>query len=110
VLILVPYVVLGTPVTKRVQANISLQNQLTKYFGVVYDDYTAQEVRKGIDFESLIRYGRLRTIPVGDVIRTASLVDSDSSSRDNSFVKVHKFYLINFLFHAHPPSYLSTCF
>jgi hypothetical protein len=84
--------VLGTPVNKKVQVDIQLKNQLTKYFAVVYDDILARDIPKQIDFGSVIRYGRLRIADGGDRVRTASAVDANRDSRDNSYVKVSFFF------------------
>jgi hypothetical protein len=96
-------IVLGTPVNKKVRVDTPLKNQLTKYFAVIYDGLRAQDIVKQIDFGSLVRYGRLRIADGGDRIRTASAVDANMDSRDNSYVKVRflSFIFLYFLSKSH---------
>jgi hypothetical protein len=75
-------------VTKRVELTPQFANQMTKYFGVVYEGRSAAQLRARIDAESIIRYGRFRLAGDGDSVRTADLVDRDPSARDNSYVRV----------------------
>jgi hypothetical protein len=65
-----------------------LANQMTKYFGVVYEGRSAAQLRAQIDAELIIRYSRFRLAGDGDSARTADLVDRDPSARDNSYVRV----------------------
>jgi hypothetical protein len=81
-------IILGAPVDKRVELNTQLMNQLTKYFGVVYPEHSAQQLRARIARNSLIRYGRFRLAGDGDCVRTADLVAQDPLARDNSYVRV----------------------
>ncbi|CAE7227515.1 unnamed protein product, partial [Rhizoctonia solani] len=86
-----PTVVLGTPIHHHVQVTDKLVNQLTKYFGTVYQEMrlNAAGLRARIDFDSLVRYGRCRLAGEGDHIRTAKLIDNnpDRGARDNSYVR-----------------------
>ncbi|KAF8691635.1 Transposase family tnp2, partial [Rhizoctonia solani] len=85
-----PTVVLGTPVNTWVQVNTQLTNQLTKYFGTVYQEMqlNGAALCARIDFNSLTQYGRFCLAGDGDRVRTASLINNspDRGSRDNTFV------------------------
>lgn len=73
---------------------VQLQNQMTKYFGVVYPGHSAAYLRSRIDQKSIVRYGRLRMGEDGDHrVRTAKLIAGDPAARDNSFVRVSVIYL-----------------
>jgi hypothetical protein len=93
-------IVLGTPVDKQVRVDTQLKNQLTKYFAVAHNEFHARDIPNRIDFNSLIRYGRLRIVDGGDRIRTASAVDANKDARDNSYIKVCVIWLFFFLFTA----------
>ncbi|CAE6451716.1 unnamed protein product [Rhizoctonia solani] len=86
-----PTVVLGTPVHHRVRVTTQLTNQLTKYFGTVYQEMRLNRdgLRARIDFDTLVRYGRCRLAGEGDRIRTAALIENnpDQGARDNSYVR-----------------------
>lgn len=73
--------------SKRPLIDRQLKNQMSKYFGVVYG-YPAQELQTRIDYDSLVRYGRLRMLPDNNRVRTAAVIDSDPTARDNSYIKV----------------------
>lgn len=79
---------------KHVQLTESLFNQLTRYFGVIYEGRTARQLRTQIDTDSFIRYGRFRLAGDGDSFRTADLVARDPIARDNSYVKVGQYLLL----------------
>ncbi|KAG9083927.1 hypothetical protein FRC06_004312 [Ceratobasidium sp. 370] len=88
-----PHIILGRPVVRSVPADRQLTNQLTKYFGPVYEcqGYRGADLRARIDFSSLTSYGHFRMTDNGDRIRTASVVDcarlTENGVRDNSFVR-----------------------
>ncbi|KAG8729617.1 hypothetical protein FRC10_003560, partial [Ceratobasidium sp. 414] len=84
---LVPALILGVPVKKNVQFTKPLENQFTKYFGVVYASNDAQYLSSCIDRTSIVHYGRFRISGDGDRIRTAKIIAGDPSARDNSFVR-----------------------
>ncbi|KAG9079645.1 hypothetical protein FRC06_007605, partial [Ceratobasidium sp. 370] len=81
-----PDIILGVPVNRRVQLNIQLMNQLTKYFGVIYA-LTGPQLQQRIDRDSLVRYGRFRIAGDGDKIRTAAVINNEPTARDNSYIK-----------------------
>jgi hypothetical protein len=87
----VPKIVLGTPVNKQVWVDTQLKNQLTKYFAVACDKFPQEEILKQINFDLLIRYGRLRITDGGDHVCTASAVDANMDARNNSHIKVCAF-------------------
>ncbi|QRW14127.1 Transposase family Tnp2 protein [Ceratobasidium sp. AG-Ba] len=82
-----PEVVLGVPVKTRGVHTTQLENQLLGYFSLVSPDTPRHQLKRRINFESLISYGRFRQVPDGDRIRSAKLIASDHLARDNSFVK-----------------------
>jgi hypothetical protein len=82
-------IVLGTPVNKQVRVDTPLKNQLTKYFAVAHNEFHARDIPNQIDYNSLVRYGRLRIVDGGDRIRTASAVEANKDARDNSYIKVY---------------------
>jgi hypothetical protein len=93
--LLVPNIVLGTPIRRTVQVTLQLTNQLTKYFGVASGGgFTAEQLRTRIDWTTLVRYGRCRLAGDGDRIRTADQIARDPSARDNSFVRVSPSFLL----------------
>lgn len=73
---------------KRVELSTQLRNQLTRYFGPVYPEYSAQRLGARIIPDSIIRYGRLRLAGDGDRMQTADLIARDPLARDNSYVRV----------------------
>jgi hypothetical protein len=85
--VLVNNVVLGRPV-KRVQLDKDLENQMVRYFSIVYPERTMGQLRSAIASDTLVRYGRFRITNDGDSFRTAILIDRDPLARDNSYVKV----------------------
>ena len=93
----------------RPKINTSLMNNMTRYFGVVYERHSAEELRTRIDPDSLVRYGCLRIVE-GNRIRTASVIDSNSDARDNSFLKVRVFELVDFSLRPKISSYNSMIF
>ncbi|QRW01118.1 Transposase family Tnp2 protein [Ceratobasidium sp. AG-Ba] len=87
-----PDIILGIPIKRNAQLDTQLTNQLTKFLGVIYQQYgTAAELRKRIDPQSVVSYGRFRMADDGDRIRTESAVETTKKStgnvRDNSFVR-----------------------
>ncbi|CAE6444950.1 unnamed protein product [Rhizoctonia solani] len=89
---LCPTIILGIPIKKNVEYTSQLQNQLTKYFGPVYPNLSPEELKNGIDADSIVRYGRFRMADDGDRIRTSALIaDDDAVVRDNSFVRYSLF-------------------
>ncbi|KAG8731422.1 hypothetical protein FRC10_001761, partial [Ceratobasidium sp. 414] len=88
-----PHIILGRPVVRSVPVDQQLTNQLTKYFGPVYERwrFRAADLRARIDFGSMVSYGRFRMADDGDRIRTAGVVDraklSEAGVRDNSFIR-----------------------
>jgi hypothetical protein len=67
---------------------VSLLNQLTRYFAVTCGIRNVADLWTRIELDSVIRYGRFRMAGDGDGVRTASLIAQDSTSRDNSYVRV----------------------
>ncbi|QRV83928.1 Retrovirus-related Pol polyprotein from transposon [Ceratobasidium sp. AG-Ba] len=87
-----PEVILGIPIKRHVQLDVQLTNQLTKFLGVIYPQYTTgAALRERIDPQTIVSYGRFRMTDDGDRIRTASAVETTRRStgtvRDNSFVR-----------------------
>ncbi|KAG8703712.1 hypothetical protein FRC09_003998 [Ceratobasidium sp. 395] len=91
-----PEVILGHPVVRNVQVDVSLMNQFTKFFGPIYRRpphflTTGPQLRERIDTQSIVSYGRVRLVDDGDRIRIASVVERTREStgqvRDNSFVR-----------------------
>ncbi|KAG9119168.1 hypothetical protein FRC07_005960 [Ceratobasidium sp. 392] len=80
-------VVLGTPVRRLRVVPVQLENQLLGYFHLVSPLATPAELKRRVDFNSLISYGRFCMVPDGDRIRTAKLIVNNPIARDNSFVK-----------------------
>ncbi|GAB1527100.1 hypothetical protein RhiTH_010275 [Rhizoctonia solani] len=95
-----PTIILGIPIRKNVQYTTQLQNQLTKYFGPVYPKLSAEELKNGIDHDSIVRYGRFCMADDGDRIQTSALIPAeDTIARDNSFVRYSLFPDANAAFH-----------
>ena len=95
---LVPEVILGIPVKRNVIVDVTLRNNLTKFFGPIYPEYaTGAELRERVAWESIVSYGRFRQVDDGDRIRTASAVERTKTStgyvRDNSYVRVRSISL-----------------
>ncbi|QRW13660.1 Transposase family Tnp2 protein [Ceratobasidium sp. AG-Ba] len=87
-----PEVILGTPIKRNVQLDTQLTNQLTKFLGVIHNEFTTgAQLRERIDAQSIVSYGRFRMIDDGDRIRTASVVETTKRAtgnvRDNSYVR-----------------------
>ncbi|QRV93204.1 hypothetical protein RhiJN_21257 [Ceratobasidium sp. AG-Ba] len=87
-----PASILGRPVRRFFPVDTQLENQITDYFGPIFNPHgssrprrTVVEIKALIDFDSLTRYGRVRIAGEGDVIRTAN---GDYLERDNSYVRV----------------------
>ncbi|KAG9120843.1 hypothetical protein FRC07_003501 [Ceratobasidium sp. 392] len=80
-------VVLGTPVRKLRVVSTQLKNQLLGYFHLVSPLATPAELKRRVDFNSVISYSRFRMVPDGDRIRTAALIQNNPITRNNSFVK-----------------------
>jgi hypothetical protein len=81
------------------QVNAQGTNQFTKYFGTVYHalGLRAEGLRHGIDWRTLVRYGRFRFSGNGDKVRVADLIARDATARDNSFVRVRAMSLYSYI-------------
>ncbi|KAG8740309.1 hypothetical protein FRC11_000297 [Ceratobasidium sp. 423] len=84
-----PKVVLGRPMSTKVNIDDPLAGQMGKFFATVYGRaFTKDNVRARI--VSLVRHGSLRLADDGDRIRAAASIDNDrtGTTRDNSYVKL----------------------
>ncbi|KAG8728851.1 hypothetical protein FRC10_004511 [Ceratobasidium sp. 414] len=83
-----PDYILGQPVNRRYRATDQLKRQMTRYFGPVEGPgLTAQQLRDRIDWDTLVRFGRVRMASMGDRIRVADLIQRNPIARDNSFIR-----------------------
>ncbi|CAE6479037.1 unnamed protein product [Rhizoctonia solani] len=83
-----PRIVLGRPMSTKVELDDPLAGQMSKYFATTYDRaFSKQDIRARIVL--LVRHGSLRSADDGDRIRTAKIIDNDrlGIARDNSYVK-----------------------
>jgi hypothetical protein len=85
---LVPNIILGTPIKKNPRLTNQITNHITKYFGPIYRGFTAAQLKAQIDWDTLVRYGRFRLVGDGDSVRTADTIQRDPTVHDNSFVRV----------------------
>lgn len=83
-----PDIVLGQPVRRNFQANDQLKRQIVRYFRLPEgQEFTPQQHRQRVDWDTLTRYGRFRLASMGDRVRVANLIDADQVARDNSFIR-----------------------
>lgn len=84
----VPASILGRPVHQSFPVDTTLCNQLIKYFGLLLRPLrTPSQLKELIDFDSVVRYGRVRVAGGGDRLRTS---EGDHSRRNNSFIRVSR--------------------